>query len=196
MIPLQSRAQPTLLRFVVLAAVMGFATFAALEWADAAPAQHSPPIVRARLVLSTSAVHAGMRTHAAAVVTIAPNFHINDHHPALDYLIPTELKLHSGKTFSVGRVTYPSGRLEKLAFSSKRLSVYKGRLVVMALLRVGSGTAPGEYPLRGKLEYQACNDHACFPPAVIPLKLNVQVMGSSIPLHAVHPAIFRKARTR
>ena len=155
-------------------------------------AQNPPAVVKANLMLSTDGVHPGSTARAAVVAQITPGYHINDHHPSLDYLIPTQLILNPGKVFTVDNVTYPRGKTEKFVFSDTGLSVYEGEVVIGALLSVAREVAPGEYPLRGKLEYQACNDHACLPPASVPLTLKVRVTGSNVPLRPINPDVFRK----
>ncbi|MGH9435114.1 MAG: protein-disulfide reductase DsbD domain-containing protein [Terriglobia bacterium] len=159
-------------------------------------AQSAPAVVSASLLLPTDQVHPGAQTRAAVVARITPGFHINDHHPSLDYLIPTDLKLEPSRIFSVEKVSYPPGKTEKFAFSDTGLSVYEGEIVIRAALKVAHGIAPGAYPLRGQLEYQACNDHACLPPTSVPVSLTVRVAALSTPLRRVNPGVFRKLPPR
>ncbi|MDE3181530.1 MAG: hypothetical protein KGM47_17945 [Acidobacteriota bacterium] len=146
------------------------------------------------MVLSTDQVRPGAAARAAVVARITAGFHINDHHPSLDYLIPTDLKIENGKVFSVENVSYPRGKIEKFVFSDKGLSVYEGEIVIAASLKVAPGTAPGEYPLKAKLEYQACNDHACLPPASVPIKTLVKVGSRNAIVHQINSDVFRKIR--
>ncbi|HLI34780.1 MAG TPA: protein-disulfide reductase DsbD domain-containing protein [Terriglobia bacterium] len=139
-------------------------------------AQTQPAIVQAHLTLVTPIVHAGSTIRASVTADIASGYHINDHHPSLDYLIPTDLKFTPIDGFTVASILYPKGKVEKLAFSDTELSVYEGKIEINAQLKVAPGTPPGEYTLRGKLEYQACNDHACFPPTGVPLVAKVKVV--------------------
>ncbi|MGH9396561.1 MAG: hypothetical protein ACRD18_06895 [Terriglobia bacterium] len=123
-----------LARFTGAAAIAGL--FIVTTVARSVRAQSAPPVVKASLVLSTDGVHPGAATRAAVVAQITPGFHINDHHPSLDYLIPTVLKLEPGKIFSVEKVSYPHGKTEKFVFSDTGLSVYEGQIVIGALLKV------------------------------------------------------------
>src|SRR5271157_6299097 len=66
---------------VIASAVLGAAT---VVWGQ------TPSVVKARMVLATSAAHPGAPAKAAVVAEIIPGYHINDHKPTLDYLIPTE----------------------------------------------------------------------------------------------------------
>lgn len=164
----------------------------ALALAQGAGAQRPPAVVKADLLLSADAVHSGAPAEVAVVAEVAPGYHINDHHPSLDYLIPTELSFDSSRAFSVGQISYPKGSPEKLAFSAKPLSVYAGEFVIGAALRTARGLAPGNYLLRAKLDYQACNDHACLPPVSVPLALKIRVAAPGAPLRRMNADVFRK----
>jgi len=158
-------------------------------------AQTSPPVVEARLVMSTDALHAGSSAQAAVVAAIASGYHINDHKPTLDYLIPTELKLDTGKELGLTDVAYPKGTPVKFEFSDQPLSVYQGSLTVLAKLEVARGVAPGTYHLQGKLAYQACNDHACLAPTSVPLALAVKVVAASVPIKHVNSDVFSRTKS-
>jgi DsbC/DsbD-like thiol-disulfide interchange protein len=112
---------------------------------------------------------------ATVVVEVLPGYHINDHHPSLDYLIPTEVKLEPSKQATVKEITYPKGEPRKFAFSDAPLSVYEGTVRVDVALEVEPKTVPGDYEVKGQLGYQACNDHACLPPANVPLSFSFKV---------------------
>jgi len=153
-------------------------------------AEADAPVVEARMVLATDAVHPGSPAQAAVVAQIAAGYHINDHKPSLDYLIPTELKLVPDKPVEVTKIDYPKGEVVKLAFSDAPLSVYQGRIIVGTTLKVPPATAPGSYAVKGKFAYQACNDHACFPPTSVPVTLSVKVVGREVSVKAVNTDVF------
>ena len=155
-------------------------------------AQNAEPVVEARMLLGTDAAYAGSTVNLAVEAQVASGYHINDHHPSLDYLIPTELKLEPAKQVSLDKVVYPKGEAKKFAFSDEPLSVYEGSLLMGAKLKVAPGVAPGTYTLKGKLAYQACNDHACLPPASVPLSVNLKVVDRSVPLKRVNANVFSK----
>lgn len=148
-------------------------------------AAQAPKVVTGQLVLDANAVHAGSKAKAAVVAEIAPGYHINDHVPSLDYLIPTELKLEPSAPLTIGATEYPKGSPQKFSFLDTPISVYQGKLVVGAELDVASAARPGTYTLKGSLNYQACNDRACLPPTSLPLTLSVKVVPRS---QAVKPA--------
>jgi cytochrome c biogenesis DsbD-like protein len=150
----------------------------------------SAPVVTARALLATDAAHPASSVRAAVVAQVTAGFHINDHKPTLDYLIPTELKLEPTKELRVEKVVYPKGESRKFEFSDTPLSVYEGTFVVGAILKVASTIRPGTYAINGKFAYQACNDHACLPPASVPLSLIVKVVSRSVSLKRVNADVF------
>jgi hypothetical protein len=160
-------------------AIILFLTLATLGFAQA------PKVVTGSMVLDANAVHAGSTVKAAVVAEIAPGYHINDHVPSLDYLIPTELKLEPAAPLALGATKYPKGPPQKFSFLDTPISVYQGKLVVGAEITVASGARSGTYTLKGSLDYQACNDRACLPPTSLPLTLSVKVVPRS---EAVKPA--------
>jgi DsbC/DsbD-like thiol-disulfide interchange protein len=149
-------------------------------------------VVDAKLMLETDAVHAGSTVKAAAEAHIASGFHINDHHPSLDYLIPTELKILPTKQVEIEKIDYPKGKPSKFAFAEQPLSVYQGTLLIPLTLKVSGGIQPGNYELKGKLAYQACNDHACLPPTSVPVSLNVKVVAPGAPVKRTNESFFSK----
>ena len=156
--------------------------------------QNSNHVVEVQALMATDAIHSGSRAKAAVVAQITPGYHINDHNPSLDYLIPTDLKLEVSKQISLAGVFFPKGSLNKFAFSDAPLSVYEGKLVVGTLVKVAKGVPPGTYKLEGKFSYQACNDHACLPPASVPLALTIKVVGPNVPLKRHNADVFDKLK--
>jgi thiol:disulfide interchange protein DsbD len=170
------------LRWLVCAAVMGAAAVAY--------AQKPASVVSAKLLLATTAVRPGETAKLAAVAEIASGFHINDHHPSEDYLIPTELKLNPSDQLSVDKLVYPKGEAVKFPFSDTPLSVYQGTLTVGALLKFSPSMPAGDFTLSGKFSYQACNDHECLPPTNVPVSITVKVVKSGAPVKAANREVF------
>jgi thioredoxin:protein disulfide reductase len=150
----------------------------------------SAPVVSGRMVLDTDAVHPGSVAKAAVVAEVASGYHINDHVPSLDYLIPTELKLEPTPPVEPARATYPKGTLRKFPFLDQPISVYEGKLIIGQSLKVAADAHPGNYQLKGELEYQACNDHACLPPTKLPVSLEFKVVPRSESLKHINSDVF------
>jgi thiol:disulfide interchange protein DsbD len=95
---------------------------------------------------------------------IAEGWHVNSHTPSEDYLIPTSVSLDPEPLVEVGQARYPDGKLRKFAFSDQPLSVYEDRFSIEIPLAWTGGSRP---ELRGKLDFQACNDKQCLAPASV-----------------------------
>jgi DsbC/DsbD-like thiol-disulfide interchange protein len=150
----------------------------------------STPVVSGHMVLDTDGAHAGSSVKAAVVAEVSAGYHINDHVPSLDYLIPTEIKLQLAEPLGLGSIVYPKGSPEKFSFLDTPISVYQGKLLVGATLKVAADAKPGTYSLKGTLNYQACNDHACLPPTSLPLALTVKVVPRSEAVKHVNSDVF------
>lgn len=150
-----------------------------------------PAVVSAKAVLATDAVHPGKTAKLAVLARIEPGYHINDHKPSLDYLIPTRVTFDPTPVLNVEKVVYPRGKSVKFDFLDSPISVYEGEIRVGSVLKVGPSTSPGAYTLQGKFMYQACNDHACLPPASVPFEASIRVAPPSVPLKPANTEIFK-----
>jgi DsbC/DsbD-like thiol-disulfide interchange protein len=157
-------------------------------------AQKNNPVVEAHAVIATDAAHADSPLELAVLAQVAAGYHINEHKPSLDYLIPTELKVDPSEQFAVKNVVYPKGTLKKFAFSDVPLSVYEGTVVVGARLQAGKAMPTGTYTLKGKFAYQACNDHACLPPTSVPLTVTIRIVPRNVPLKSVESDVFQRLK--
>jgi hypothetical protein len=166
-------------------------TWILIFWAASiGAAQGASPVVEAKIVMETDVAHRNSTVRAAVIAHVVPGYHINDHKPTLDYLIPTDLKLEPISQVTVKNIVYPKGKPVKMAFSDMALSVYEGTVVVGAVFQVARVVRPGVYPVKAKFVYQACNDHACLPPASVPLALTIKVVRRSVPIKHVNEDVF------
>ncbi len=117
-------------------------------------------LVKVSAKTETDAVHADSHAKVTVVAEITSGYHINDHKPTLDYLIPTKFEVNSTDQVVMKSVTYPKGSPKAFPFSDVPLSVYEGNVVIAAVLQVAKTATPGEYPLKAKFSYQACSEHA------------------------------------
>jgi cytochrome c biogenesis DsbD-like protein len=108
---------------------------------------------------------------------IGSEFHINSHTPKSPLLIPTVLKLSGPEQVTIADVKYPAGQDMTFPFSpDEKLSVYSGDFTIDAVLKAPSTAAPGTYPVKGELRFQACDHSACYPPRTIPVQFQVTVV--------------------
>ncbi len=120
---------------------------------------------------------AGGSAHLNLDFRVGSEFHINSHTPKSELLIPTVLKLTPPQQVAIADVKYPAGQDMSFAFSpNEKLSVYSGDFSIDAVLKAPADAAPGAYPVKGELRFQACDHSACFPPRSIPLQFQVTVV--------------------
>lgn len=132
-------------------------------------------------------VSPGAKSSAELDFRVNPGFHINSNKPGSQLLVPTRLKLSPPTNVLVGDVQYPAGHDFSLASSDEKLNVYTGDFSVSALVTAARNTPPGRYRVHGFLEYQACDDRACYPPAKLPVAFDVRV-GRAARRHRRNPA--------
>ena len=119
---------------------------------------------------------------------IEKGFHINSNKPHSEVLIPTVLKLEPPTDVSVSRIIYPPGQELSLDFApDEKLSVYSDDFTVTATVGAMRSTPPGTYKVRGTLNYQACDNRACFPPKKLPVEFNVHVTKAEPAKHRRKP---------
>lgn len=124
----------------------------------------------------TVAVTPGGRSSTELDFRVKPGFHINSNKPGSQLLVPTELKLSPPTNILVGGVEYPAGHDFSLsAAPTEKLNVYTGDFSLNALVNAARHISPGLYRVHGFLQYQACDDRACYPPAKLPVAFDVRV---------------------
>jgi hypothetical protein len=131
-----------------------------------------------RQVTSPHVSVAGAKTVAVELkFAIQPEMHINSNHPTTENLIPTKLVLDMPTDLSVVKTIYPAGKDFAFAFDpSEKLNVYSGEFPITLQVRPAHGAMAGPLKVHGELQYQACNDRACFPPKKLPVEFEVTVL--------------------
>ena len=100
------------------------------------------------------------------VLRLADGWHVNSNPASHDWLIPTSLIANSDLPVRLSAVGYPAGRPLFLEALGETLSVYDSGTALTGTVVAGAAAgATGE--LRLLLQYQACDDSRCLPPAEI-----------------------------
>ncbi len=144
----------------------------------------SKPKTQAQRVIAMSPplVHlaAGGKATTELTFQVKPGFHINSSKPNSSLLLPTVIKLSPPTDIGVGSLNYPPGREQSFPFApGETLSVYTGDFTVSARVAAAKAMPPGRFRVHGFLEYQACDDRACYPPNKLPISFDVRVSRSS-----------------
>lgn len=163
-------------------AVLRVAALAALVWASIVQAGEMP--AANTLVHATAApvaVRAGAGATATVHLVVLGGWHVYSNPPTTEYTIPTQLSLAPAAGVRAGAPGYPKGRAFTLAGDDQPQSVYDGEFDVTLPLTAAANAVNGTHVLKGKVAYQACDDHMCLPPASVPFTLEVTVTGGVEP---------------
>lgn len=166
-------------RVFVLAALVVTTVSAAMAQESARLDAAPPSANAAKLVAAPVApvtVTPGKPSKVALNFRVRPGYHINSNQPKSDLLVATEVHFNPPTDIAVGKPTYPPGRDLTFAFApEEKLNVYTGDFAVNAQVSAAAAAPVGTYRVHGELKYQACDDRACYPPAVVPVAFDVHV---------------------
>ena len=108
--------------------------------------------------------HPGDSLTATLPLKVTRGYHVNANPAANDLYIPLEIVFADTFFTQAGKPHYPKGKAWRLKDSDEVLLVYDGKVKITVPLRIPETAMPGEYTLRGTLDYQACDDAVCFMP--------------------------------
>ena len=133
-------------------------------------------LVAARVDLSEERPAAGQNFKIAVHLDISPGWHINAHPASNEMLIPTSLTLNADLPLEIVDVVYPPSEPLYLAALGDTLEVYKDQVVLRADLRMKEEAVGGQKgELRLLVQYQACDEMRCLPPAELDRVIVVEV---------------------
>lgn len=156
--------------------------FAHIAWA-------APAKVTLRLELDRDLLQRGGEAGIEVFATIEPGWHINAHKPNETYLIPTVVELKVPPGVTAEPLNYPPPDTRSFAFApGKQLLVYEGKVGITGALSVPDDFADDSFRVDAAIDYQACNDTTCLPPAAASAHLIVQVRTDAVaPPDVVQP---------
>lgn len=110
---------------------------------------------------------------------IQGGYHINANKLDDPDLIPTTLSIE-GNDIKLSKISWPGAHKYKFSFSETELDVYEGSVNIGVNLKARKDLKPGTYEISGVLNYQACNDRACFAPKDAPFTVSVTIKEDSV----------------
>ncbi|MHB1461043.1 MAG: protein-disulfide reductase DsbD family protein [Armatimonadota bacterium] len=97
-------------------------------------------------------------------VAIKKTYHINANPASESFLIPTSVEITSAQSLLPGAIIYPKPQMVTFAFTSgKKIAVYADEAMIVVPLATNGVFKPTT--IKGKLNYQACDEHSCYAPA-------------------------------
>ena len=150
-------------------------------------AQDSPGNRRPSVIMQPTEIIRISRGHSGTVelmFRIPSGFHINSNLPHQEYLKKTELKLDAPTDILVRKVRYPDGEDRSFPFApDEKINVYSGDFTITVEVRPLKTVLPTKYAVHGYLNYQACDNAACYPPRKLPVTFEVRVTKSASENH-------------
>ena len=121
----------------------------------------------------TVAARAGKEFDVALQFHVQDGYHINSNKPTEEYLIATRIDWDPSGAKHVSD-DFPPADLRVFGFTNgKKFSVFEGMRTVKA--RFTAPASAGTIVLDGVFKYQACDQHACYPPSKVPVHVTVKV---------------------
>ncbi len=114
--------------------------------------------------VETDPIRAGGEAILSLKVELDDTLHVQSDKPRDKLLIPTALSLSPPEGVTVEKITYPPAEDFTLTGSEEPLAVFPHEFTIEVRLAVGPGIDPGQVTVGGRLQYQACDETACFPP--------------------------------
>jgi len=170
----------------------------ALVAAAAAPSKSSAQLfdaerVRAAAVVGSSPLVQGATVRAAVEIRVGRGFHVNANPASEDFLIATAVSVDAPGV-EIVEVFYPEPLERTFGFWPEALKVWEGNVVAGVILRVTDAAALGDTNLDFLVDYQACNDEACFAPAKVTARVPVVVAAAGTPSRDVESPLLDAAR--
>ena len=146
-------------------------------------AQDSPGNRRPSVIMQPTEIISISRGHSGTVelmFRVPSGFHINSNLPHQEYLKKTELKLDAPTDILVRKVRYPDGEDRSFPFApDEKINVYSGDFTITVEVRPLKTVLPTKYAVHGYLNYQACDNAACYPTRKLPVTFEVRVTKSA-----------------
>jgi suppressor for copper-sensitivity B len=136
------------------------------------------------VVVDRTAYLPGEAGQLAVVLTIEEGWHTNSNLPTYDNLIATEVAIETPPGWApADEAAYPLGAMRTFSFADTPISVYDGEVIIVSNLSVPEDIAPGTYPIRTSVTYQACDDRMCLAPITTETTLGLTVGEAGEPVN-------------
>ena len=118
------------------------------------------------------AVKSGQKVMLFVDVTPNPNIHV--YAPGAKDFIPIKVTFEPQANVRFGKLTYPKS--DTMTFADEKVPVFQKPFRLMQEMTVlGTLKEGASVPIKGTVDYQACDDKVCYPPESVPLTWTVTV---------------------
>jgi len=167
-------------------------TFGIASHAVYAQMSMAGPKIAYNAYAETDGVHPGTSVRVAIELTLSEGWHVNSNKPLDEFLIPTVLTFAEDPAYAVEKVIYPEHKLIQFSFSPDKVAVYEQQFVLGAVVKLAADLSPAERTLKGTLQYQACNDKQCAPPAKLAIEIPLKIVPPDQPVKPQQPDLFNR----
>ncbi len=158
--------------------------------AGAAAAQNADDILSVRILASVDRLQHGQSQAIALVIKIKAPYHINSETPAEDFLVPTTISFADIEGVRYTSTEFPPAETRDLSFSDMPLEVYEGTFTVFCTLTLDASYSEKNVNVSGSIQYQACDDSACLPPAELAFEEVLATAGPGETVGAANSEVF------
>jgi len=122
-----------------------------------------------------------------------PGMHVNANPPAFEWMIPVEISIKGAEGVSLIEAFYPEPISVKFPYDDQPYLVYQGRFVLGLVLTIGADIPAGGRELEIVLDYQACDDQACYAPTDTSIKIPIMIVADASQSRAVSSPLLDRA---
>jgi thioredoxin:protein disulfide reductase len=177
--------------------VIGLAALFLLASPNASFGQGSERVIKATGYVSVDGVRPGDKFKVAVAVEVGEGYHINAHHPSLEFLIPTTVKFEPPAGVSLAEEKYPAPKHRKFEFApDTELAVHEGTVFITADAEAGKTVTPAATKIRAIVTVQACNDSQCLAPADLTVEIPLSFLTTKQAVKPANAEIFAKASSQ
>lgn len=141
-------------------------------------AQFAPPkdALSVQAAASVKQIVPGKPFVILVTLNIKQPYHVNANPASEKFLIPTTVNMEPVAGMTFAQPQYPKGHQREFAFTSgKKIAVYEGKTVIRTVATPAKNLKAGSVTIRGKVNYQACDEKSCYPPGVLLFTLQLKV---------------------
>jgi hypothetical protein len=135
----------------------------------------------------------GTTVRLAVEVAMQPGMHVNANPPSEDWLIPVQASVAGVDGVQVIDAYYPEAEEREFPYGERPFRVYEDSFVIGLVLAIDGQIPAGGRRLEVLLDYQACNDEACFAPAQTSTALDIMVVADAADARETSSPILERA---
>lgn len=149
---------------------------------EVAPGQLLSDVDRAKIT-SVAADHdpfaLDQTVRLAIEVEMLTGMHVNANPPTFDWMIPVEVSVKGVEGVSLVEAFYPEPVSVKFPYDDEPYLVYEDTFVLGLVLMIAADIPAGGRELEVVLDYQACNDEACFAPTDTSIMMPIMMVADA-----------------